>query len=435
MAAALVVSLALLAGSVALAVVLERSLVNDIDQVAELRASALAEQAAHGTLEATIQADDDEAVQLVDSEGRVLAASSNVEGRPAFSSLRPAGGEPATVTTDSIVGVPGRYRVLALSGDSPSGPVVIYLATSLKHADATLVLQQRSLIVGVPLLLALVIATTWITVGRALRPVDAIRSEVAEISQLDLDRRVPVSRANDEVSRLARTMNDMLDRLQDSVDRQRQFVADASHELRTPLAATRADLEVALLHPEAGSWPGTAQAVLEETLRMQRLIDDLLYTARADHPGRRPQMQPVDLRDTVLHELDRTRPASPVRIETARLDDAEVLGHSQDLARVVRNLLDNAEQHARTEVTVSVVTHDGTKVLTIEDDGPGVPPEHRERIFERFTRLDGSRSRHCGGTGLGLAIVKQIVEQHGGTVVVTEGTRSGARFTVTLSAT
>lgn len=434
-AAALVVGLALLVAGVALAMVLERSLVNDIDQVAELRASALVEQANQGNLHPTIQADDDEAIQLVDSQGRVVAASSNVEGRPAFSSLRPQGTEPGKVTTDSIVGVPGRYRVLALPADSPSGPLVVYVATSLKHADATLVLQQRSLLVGVPLLIGLVVATTWISVGRALRPVDAIRTEVAEITQLDLDRRVPVPRANDEVSRLATTMNDMLDRLQASAERQRQFVADASHELRTPLAATRADLEVTLLHPEAGSWLVTARAALDETLRMQRLIEDLLYTARSDHRRGGPPMQRVDLRQVVYDELVRARRFGPVRIDSAGLADAEVIGHPDDLARVVRNLLDNATQHARSAVTVSLAAADGRCVLTVQDDGPGVPPEDRERIFERFTRLDGSRSRSFPGlgTGLALAIVKDVVEHHGGTVTVTEGTDRGARFAVTLS--
>jgi signal transduction histidine kinase len=433
-AATLVVGLALLAGGIALAAVLQRSLVSDLDQVAELRATALAELAARGSLDPTIAADNDEAVQVVDARGHVVAASKNVHGRPPLVDLRPQDSAPVVATINAVIVVRGQFRVLALRSQTPTEPVTIYIATNLKHADQVLVLEHRSLFVGIPLLVALVAATTWATVGRALRPVEAIRSQVAEISRRDLGRRVPVSRAADEVSRLARTMNDMLGRLQETVDQQRRFVADASHELRTPLAAARTDLEVALLHPDSTPWTDTARALLEENQRMERLVADLLYLARADHEAPQLPKLPVDLHEVVLGEATRISTPNRMRIDTSGVTGAFVEGRRDDLARVVRNLLDNAERYACSVVEVALHTLDGTVTLTVDDDGPGILPHDRSRIFERFSRLEDSRSRSAGGTGLGLAIVKEIIENHHGNVTVSERAPHGARIVVTLPA-
>jgi signal transduction histidine kinase len=229
-------------------------------------------------------------------------------------------------------------------------------------------------------------------------------------------------------------MNDMLGRLQETVDQQRRFVADASHELRTPLAAARTDLEVALLHPDSTPWTDTARALLEENQRMERLVADLLYLARADHEAPQLPKLPVDLHEVVLGEATRISTPNRMRIDTSGVTGAFVEGRRDDLARVVRNLLDNAERYACSVVEVALHTLDGTVTLTVDDDGPGILPHDRSRIFERFSRLEDSRSRSAGGTGLGLAIVKEIIENHHGNVTVSERAPHGARIVVTLPA-
>jgi signal transduction histidine kinase len=288
---------------------------------------------------------------------------------------------------------------------------------------------------GVPLLVALVGAIAWFVVGRALRPVEAMRAEVAEITAQDLGRRVPVPRARDEIGRLATTMNDMLDRLQHSAERERRFVADASHELQSPLASSLADLEVALAHPESTQWEATARAVVADNERMTRLVGDLLFLAQSDNNGAsQPRRTLVDLDDVVREEVSRLRPPEGLVVDVSGVSPAEVRGDADQLARVVRNLLENAGRYARTAITVTVSTNGtGRTELTVADDGPGVPADQRDRIFERFTRLDDSRSRATGGTGLGLAIAREIVESHRGTIDLDESA-SGARFVVHLPA-
>jgi signal transduction histidine kinase len=238
----------------------------------------------------------------------------------------------------------------------------------------------------------------------------------------------------DEIGRLARTMNDMLDRLQSSAERQRRFIGDASHELQGPLATVRTELEVALAHPEKANWPAAAADLLEENERMTRLVQDLLFLARADEgsAAARP-MARVDLDDVVLAEVERARAHARVPIDLSKVSGAEVRGNADDLGRVVRNLLDNAERYARTTVTVSLVTVGAVVELVVADDGPGVPDTDRDRIFERFRRLDEARSRNTGGSGLGLAIAREAVTAHGGDISVEAG-RPGARFVVRLPA-
>lgn len=434
LAASFVVGFALIVGGVALDTVLRRSLTSDIEQVAELHAADIADIARQGRLGATIAADQDEVVQVLNGGARVIAASANVEGRPALATLHPVGDTTAAATLDAIAGLTGKFRLVARQTTSPAGPMTIYVATNLKPADATILLLRSSLFVGVPLLLALVAGATWTTVGRALGPVEGIRSEVAEISRRDLGRRVPVKNTDDEISRLARTMNDMLDRLQATVERQRRFVADASHELRTPLAASGADLEVAVAHPDASDWLDTAHALLVDNRRMQLLVADLLFIARQDDDTPLPQRAPIDLHEVVISEAQQLSASSQLTIDTTGVHSAFVGGRRDDLARAIRNLLDNAQRHASTTVTIKLSTIDETTTLSIEDDGPGVPPEHHQRIFERFARLDDARSRHTGGSGLGLAIVKETVERHHGTVTVESAKPSGARFKITLPA-
>jgi signal transduction histidine kinase len=287
------------------------------------------------------------------------------------------------------------------------------------------------LVAGLPALLALVAAITWLLVGRALRPVERIRREVADLSARDLSRRVPVPPVDDEVGRLARTMNEMLERLQQSTKRERGFVGDASHELRSPVAALRAQLEVARRGHDR-TWAASDQEMLDEVLRMASLIDNLLVLARSDARTDRQAQDVLDLDDVVLAEIGRARSsaATPIGIGTFR--PARVRGDAGELGRAVRNLVENAQRHATSSVLVELAAVDGSARLVVADDGPGIAEADRDRVFERFTRLDDARDRDHGGAGLGLAIVREVLRGHGGDVVVEARSGGGARFVVTL---
>ncbi|WP_436775027.1 sensor histidine kinase [Yinghuangia sp. YIM S09857] len=337
-------------------------------------------------------------------------------------------------------GEPETFRVAAQVAED--GGRTVYVASNMDRVTEPVGTVRLTLLAGLPPLLVLLTLTTWLVVGRSLRPVEAIRAEVADISEHALDRRVPVPPTDDEIGRLARTMNAMLARLEHAGDRQRAFVADASHELQTPLASFRAQLEVALAHPEATDWPGTARGLLDADLAMERLVRDLLFLAREDEGGPPSRVSLFDLDDVTLEEAARLRSVTPVHVDTSRVSAAPVRGSRDDLTRLVRNLLDNAARHAEGVVTVSLSADAHTVTLAVEDDGAGVPVEFRPHLFERFTRADAARTRtperagegRSGGTGLGLAIARTIVERHGGTIEAgdrPDGTR-GARFTVRL---
>jgi signal transduction histidine kinase len=414
-AATIVVGVALATAAYGLVVLQRHTLVEHLDEVADLRATGVAALAEEGTLPPVLEAggDDDELVRVVDANGRIRAES------PGFTDdltdvPRPTGGEAVVTSVDDV-------RVTTLR----TADGFVFVATSLEPVDDAIDALKQALLIGAPALLLLVAAMTWLVVARSLRPVDEIRRQVAEISSRSLDRRVPVPAGDDEIGRLASTMNSMLGRLEDSAARQRRFVADASHELQTPLASSRTDLEVALRRPVTSDWPETAAAVLAANERMERLVRDLLFLARTDEAAPAP-MRPVDLDVVVLEEVARLRGT----VDVARVSAAAVLGRRDDLARVVSNLVDNALRHASSTVTVALAA-DTDVVLTVADDGGGVAPEDRERIFERFTRVDVARTRTTGGTGLGLAIAREIVEAHAGTIHV-EDAEPGARFVVRL---
>jgi signal transduction histidine kinase len=416
-AATVIVGVAVVVGAVSLVVLLRRSLIESIDEIAELRAEDVAALARQGDLPETLAITDDDdgtVVQVVDAGGAVIAATPGFDDLPIEDDEAP-------------------FRVTAERADTPDGPVTIYVATSLEPVDETVAIVRGTLLVGAPILIGLVAVTAWVVVGRALRPVDAIRAEVADISDRSLDRRVPVPATDDEVSRLAGTMNAMLDRLESAAERQRRFVADASHELQTPLASARTDLEVALAHPDRTSWPETAADLLAANRRMERLVRDLLFLAHSDDGAPHPAPVALDLDVIVLEEVARHRTGGRVPVDTSRVSAAAVRGRREELARAVRNLLDNADRHARTAVTVELAGDDDGVMLAVADDGPGIPPDERERVFERFTRLDDARARATGGTGLGLAIAREIVESHGGRVTI-DDTATGARLVVRLPA-
>lgn len=278
------------------------------------------------------------------------------------------------------------------------------------------------MLIGFPLLAALVAGMTWVVTGRALRPVAGIREEMAAITASeDLRRRVPEPATHDEIARLARTTNETLAALETSVERQRRFVADASHELRSPIASLRTQLEVAAAHPELLDLDGA----VEDTVRLQHLATDLLLLARLD-AGERPVDARVD-----LAALAREEAAGRTGV-TVDAESAEVAGSRGQLSRVLGNLLDNGRRHARETVSVSVRREGDWAVLAVADDGEGVAEADRERIFERFVRLDAARSRDDGGAGLGLAIARDVAVRHGGTLTAGAAPSGGALFELRL---
>jgi signal transduction histidine kinase len=279
-------------------------------------------------------------------------------------------------------------------------------------------------------LTVLLAVVTWLLVGRALRPVEALRGQAARISATDLKQRLTPSEAHDELRRLAETLNEMLDRLESSTRRQREFVADAAHELRSPLTVMRAQLEVAAAHPDGQAAVQQLPLLLSEVERVSGLVDNLLHLARLDSaPAAVHRL--IDLDDIVFNEVERVRPAVSVTVDVSSVSAAQVEGEPTGLTHLVRNVLDNAARHAAARVNVSLRVVDDMVELMVTDDGPGIPPADRERVFDRFTRLDESRSWVDGGFGLGLAIVRDVARAHGGDVVVADS-GPGACFVVRL---
>lgn len=308
-----------------------------------------------------------------------------------------------------------------------SGTYTVISQTSLDATESALSTLAWSWVGIAVLVLLAVAATTRLAVRGALRPIERIRAEFADITTNDLHRRVPLPHTRDEVNQLAGTMNATLDRLEHAVDQHRQFVADASHELRGPIAALRTELELAVDHPARTDWPASARDALADTRRLEHLTDDLLFLARmdADEPVRNTE---VDL-PTTIAELARRRPAVRTHLPEGPVT---VHGSAVHLQRLLTNLLDNAGRHHRNHVDAHLHTSNVTVVIHIDDDGNGIAPANRERIFDRFTRLDDARTRDRGGAGLGLAIARDIAHRHAGTLQVDDAPTGGARFTLQL---
>ena len=427
-----VVAVALTASSLALFAILHADLQRNANEAATQQADTVAGLAEQGKLPDLLPlAHGADFIQVVDADGDVVAASQNLTGRPAVARARPHGGKLHDTWSGEPFDDGHRQRIVAVSAQSPSGTVTVYAGTSLRDADAADAITEAALGIGTPLLLATVALVTWWVTGRALRPVEAIRSEVAEITGHALHRRVPVPAAQDEVARLARTMNATLDRLEDAVVRQRRFIADASHELRSPITVLRTQLEVALAHPDPALWPDLVSDALEDTVRLQDLATDLLLLARLD-AAEAVRAHPLDLAELCRTAID-ARHADRLPIDATLQPGIIVEGNRSWLTRLLTNLLDNAQRHAdqHIELTLRADPDGRTAVLEVIDDGPGIPDADRDRVFERFTRLDDARSRDFGGAGLGLAIARDIAGHHQGTLTA-EPRPDGARIVARL---
>ena len=425
--ATIVVAIALVIGAAGLITALRRTMVDEVAEAARAQASDVVRQLEAGrppVLE--VAGADEQLIQVMTPAGAVVASSPNMAGRPAVVRLAP--GQSAQVVTplddDEFVAV-------AEGAQTSDGLRVVLVARALVDVLDTTTVVTRLLIIGLPLLVAVVALTTWFAVGRVLAPVEAIRREVDEISAAQLHRRVPQPKVDDEIGRLAATMNRMLERLEGARNSQRRFVSDASHELRSPITVIRQHAEVALAHPDRITAVELAEVVLAEQQRMQRLVEDLLLLARADE--RVPLARDaVDLDDLAFEEGHRLRSTTSKRVDTSGVGAARVQGDADALRRMLRNVGENAARHASTRVDITLVERGDVVVLTVDDDGPGIPESERARVLQRFVRLDEARSRDDGGSGLGLSIVDEVVRAHGGSLSIEQSPLGGARITVTL---
>ncbi|MFI8894491.1 ATP-binding protein [Streptomyces paradoxus] len=451
--ATLVVAVALVAAGAAVLLSLRSNLIGEAGTQAERSARAVASELAAGTPYDKLSGldGDDGPVQVLDEHKRLVAASEDLEKISGTDSgqvkprptVKPTGDddddsddagealEPGEISGESLFsngsatidGESQDYRFAAVEVETHDrGHLTVYAGSPLAAEHGAVRTALTVMLIGFPLLLGVVAAVTWLVTRRALRPVEGIRREMAAITQSeDLARRVPEPDTHDEIARLASTTNETLAALETSVERQRRFVADASHELRSPIASLRTQLEVAAAHPELLDLDGA----VEDTVRLQRLAADLLLLARLD-AGERPSDAKVDLAGLAREEAEGRTGV------TVDAEPVEVAGSRGQLGRVLANLLDNAQRHARTAVTVRVRREGDRAVVGVADDGDGVPDGDRERIFERFVRLDAARSRDDGGAGLGLAIARDVAVRHGGTLTAGRGPAGGALFELRL---
>jgi signal transduction histidine kinase len=339
-------------------------------------------------------------------------------------------GEPVVQQNTDMLGQ-GKV-VVAVPVSSGSIHATVVVVTSLDQYNNSISVVQRELEIGMPLFLLLVGVICWMIVGRALRPIERMRREVAEVATTDRAHRIAEPATDDEVGRLARTLNTMLDRIEASSRRERRFVSDASHELRSPIANIRTELEVALHHPGRAEWRAVARDVLTQNDRMGKLVEELLLLARSDEGSLLPAAEPTDLAEVVEMTVAPWLSGSPDLVVEA--EHAPVAVPAVYLERMVANLVANARRYARTTVSVTVHQDGAMGVLMVEDDGPGIPRSERTRIFERFVRLDEARDRGDGGFGLGLAIVADLCRSYGGTITVGDA-GPGAVFTLSLPLT
>jgi signal transduction histidine kinase len=437
--ASLFVLLVTACGGVLIVIMIARTVGHSIIDSAGLDAAAIDAQLSRGVSAAAAATTgrNDVVVQLVGPRGTVVAAD-----RPSLLT-NPLLGGPGVVESLRIDGIQDRFTVVAETASTTAerrgGIALIIVGRSTEQRDETRAEAAGVLSLAVPLLAVALALILWVSVGRALRPVEVMREEADTITAAHLRRRLAVPSGTDEIPRLAHTLNEMLDRIDDGQRRQRQFVSDASHELRSPLAVIRQTAEVAAAHPDRIPVAELAADVLAESIRLEGLVAALLLLARAesdvDHPT-----EIVDLDDVVLAEVARSRSLAPDAppIDAHGVSAGRVRGTPLLFSHVVSNLLANARRHADHGVTVTLGEHvvrgRRTAVLVVEDDGAGVPEDQREAVFERFVRLDEARARDEGGAGLGLAIVRSIVEGAGGTIAIEDAAGGGARFVVRLPA-
>ncbi len=428
--AATVMLAATVAGSGLFVLTLHDSLQAGLVSTAREEIAAIQAQLATGAApeQVVITGRADVVVQLVGPDGSVVASDHrSMMDRPILD-------RPGTRSDVRVARQSDLYTVVARRVTGDPAVALAVVGRSTEQTTRAVRVSLLLLAVAVPLVVFLLGLTVWVSVGRALRPVEAMRREAEAITSAHLDRRLALPPGHDEIPRLALTLNEMLDRIGATQRLQRQFVSDASHELRSPLAVVRQAAEIARSYPGRVTVAELADDVLGESQRLERLVDALLLLARLDDVESVGTEEVVDLDDVVREVVARARSTGPAHVsyDLAHVAPGQVHGSPVLLGQVVRNLLENAARHATSRVRVSLREYDGRVELFVDDDGHGVPVEERGRVFERFVRLDEGRAREEGGSGLGLAIVAKIVELSGGSVSMGASALGGARVSVSL---
>lgn len=427
---------ALAIGAVSLTTVLSRSRVAALDEIVSVRAATVIALVTEDRVPVALPvAEPGEIVQILDDAGRVIASSTNASRTlpvvpvAELDTLRSQADRlpdaDVLVTATAVGAYDDDARVAVVTTTYRGQPVTVVATVPLAEVQGLLRALAVSLVAVVPVLTGLLAAAVWLVVGRVLAPVEQLRRAAAEVAREGGPGALPVPRGADELGALARTLNEMLDRLETAAARQRTFVADAAHELRSPLATLRAGIDIARAHPAAYSSAELAAELEVEVVRMTSLVDDLLVLARV---GSTPAVRTrIDLAAVAREAVGAARAAGPALDVTGA---GSGWGDPDAVRRVVRNLLDNALRHARSQVDVLVT--DGS--VQVDDDGGGIPPADRERVFERFVRLDEAREREAGGSGLGLAIAREIARENGGDVHLGDAPAGGLRATLRLPA-
>jgi len=410
------VAVALALGSLVLYAVLTFTVNRTVDDGAYASAQAVAAMVSENTVPNPLPVSGSQVVQVVDRSGAVVSASITADRLTPL--LRPS--ELAKALTGEQISIPGArvgltgtMRAIAVQAGPPSASSSIIVAVPLNDVEQSQRVLRMTLLLAYCPLVVVMALIAWRVIGSTLRPVETLRSGAARISGSDQQERLAVPESADEIRALALTLNDMLDRLAAARGRQRAFVADAAHELRSPLTSMRTQLEVAQHLGEGGE---LATDLLADVTRLSTLVEDLLLLARAgsdtNHP---PARESIDVRALLVATANRYVGA---RVPVSVVEGPAVYANanSEELRRVLANLVDNAVRHARSNVALSVQAKDRGAELTVLDDGPGIPAEERERVFERFARLDDSRDRDAGGTGLGLAIVLELLRRSHGSI-------------------
>ncbi|SDT38555.1 sensor histidine kinase [Actinoplanes derwentensis] len=423
-------TLGLAAGGVLLVTVLGYAQMRSVHSEAMTTARGVAALVDQGSLPNPIPVPPGVQVQVIDENNAVRAVSATADRLvPLLYQRELAGladGDSRRIPGERI-GYQGEARVVQITAGPPTAPLRVLVAQSTDQVTQSVRVLRITLLIGFPLLIILLALGLWRALGAALRPVDALRSGAEEITGGTRAGRLPVPDGRDEIHRLAVTLNDMLHRLDSARARQRAFVADAAHELRSPLTNMRTELEVAQHLPDDTDWPELAEDLLADVQRLSRLVDDLLLLARSDEGVITTRLEEIDLAQFVGEAAERypdvvfDDPGTPL----------PALAEPDTLARVITNLLDNAERHKRSRVGVRVFDVGAALVVEVADDGPGIPEADRERVFQRFTRLDDARARDAGGSGLGLAIVRELVRRHRGSVTLGDA-HPGLRVVVRL---
>jgi signal transduction histidine kinase len=370
----------------------------------------------------------DTAEQVIAPDGQVLAATSNLTGQTALSPSELDAARRAQLVTDRsrLGNLQGPVRVAA--GPAPGGRLVV-AAQSLADRDAAVADLRNELAAGFPLVLFAAAIGAYLLAAAALRPVERMRARAAGISATDAHARLPVPPARDEIQDLGTTFNELLQRLQDALERERQFVIDAGHELRTPLSLLTTELELALRRPRSNpELVAALRSALHETTRLSRLARDLLTVADT---GTSPEPPTIDLHTQLLAIGERYRHSLGDQLDIDCPAGQYIRADPANLDRIISNLIDNATQHGAPPITIHVqqVSADNVEIR-VADHGPGFPPNFLPHAFHRFTRADTART--TGGTGLGLAIVGTLAQRNHGTVTAHNQLGGGAEITIRL---